>query len=86
MIVKTAIQQQWTITSMTNDAVTVITSADVDGVLWYTVNCRTDVANWVRQQDSAQWVEHINYNMSDLCNTFDMHSELYAYLKLTWGQ
>jgi len=71
---------------MTQPNFKIQTQAQVDGVTWYTVFCRTyETAQWVRLQDRALWYEHINKNWSVIHNTFDMHEKLYTLLALKWS-
>jgi hypothetical protein len=66
----------------------VIDQATVDGATWYTVSCRKDVSVWVREHgiEHKEWYEHIDGKWMVHKNVFDMHEELYAYLKLSWGE
>lgn len=63
----------------------VLAQAEVDGVMWYTVKCSKEVGDWVRTQPEDHWVNHINQGWLFHVNNFDMHRELFAFLKLTWS-
>ena len=65
----------------------VLSSADVDGVCWYTIACNNQIGKWVREQDNAQWYEHgmTRSNFHNPRANFDVHVELFTMLKLTWG-
>ena len=85
-IVKTSVQQQWTIIEPMNRHYEVLDQAEVDGITWYTVKCSKEVGNWVREQPEDQWVNHINKGWLFHVNNFDMHKELFALLKLSWSE
>lgn len=86
MIVKTAVQQQWNITyAMRERNFEVLDQALVDDEQWYTVKCNKEVGNWVRSQPKEQWVNHTNSGWLFYEHNFDIHYELYAYLRLTWS-
>lgn len=61
----------------------VIDKADVDGEMWYTVKCTNEIGDWVRTQPAEQWVSNRSWLLHE--NNFDMHRELFAFLKLTWS-
>ena len=63
----------------------VLSKADVDGELWYTVKCTKEVGDWVRAQPEEQWVNHINRGWLFHVNNFDIHYELYALMRLSWA-
>ena len=88
MIVKTAVQQQWNITQPKLPHFIVYDQAIVDGDTWYTVRCSRDAAMWVREHgvEHKEWYEHIDSKWMVHKNVFDMHEELYTYLKLSWGE
>ena len=88
MIVKTAVQQQWSISHMNDGNFEVLDQATVDGATWYTVSCRKDVSMWVREHgiENKEWFDHIDSKWMLHKNVFDMHEELYTYLKLSWGE
>jgi hypothetical protein len=92
MIVKTAIQQQWNIVfPNSGPGYTVFTSVDVDNEKWYTILVSEDIATWIRTQSQNQWYQHFyeqptRDNFHEPFQTkFDVHYELLAILKLTWG-
>jgi len=97
MIVRTAIQQQWNIVfPNSGPGYTVSKTAgtwpvDIDGEKWYTIHVSKDIAAWTRTQSPDQWYEHpyeqpTRYNFHEPSSAkFDVHHELLAILKLTWG-
>jgi len=92
MIVKTAIQQQWNIVfPNSGPGYTVLAMVDIDGEKWYTIHVSKDIATWTRTQPRGQWYEHpyeqpTRYNFHAPSSAkFDVHCELLAILKLTWG-
>jgi hypothetical protein len=92
MIIKTAIQQQWNIIFPgSGSGYTIFKPVDVDNEKWYTIHVSEDIASWIRTQLSAQWYEHLStqpdrYTFhSPHQRKFDVHYELLAILKLTWG-
>ena len=78
----------YAMTELEKPVAEVIDQATVDGATWYTVSCRKDVSVWVREHgiENKEWYEHIDGKWMVHKNVFDMHEELYAYLKLSWGQ
>lgn len=93
MIVKTAVQQQWNIIfPNSGPGYTVLGKpVDVDNEKWYTIHVDGDVAIWIRSQPTGQWYEHLKditrYNFHEPHQRkFDVHHEILALLKLTWGQ
>lgn len=92
MIVKTAIQQQWNIVfPNSGPGYTVLAMVDIDNKKWYTIHVSKDIATWTRTQSQDQWYEHpyeqpTRYNFHEPSSAkFDVHCELLAILKLTWG-
>lgn len=92
MIVKTAIQQQWNIVfPNSGPEYTVLAMVDIDNKKWYTIHVSKDIATWTRTQPRGQWYEHpyeqpTRYNFHEPASAkFDVHCELLAILKLTWG-
>jgi hypothetical protein len=65
----------------------VLTTADVDGVPWYTVSCRKEVSIWIREngEEDRDWYNHINEKWMIHHNIFDMSQEMLAMTKLRWG-
>jgi hypothetical protein len=61
----------------------ILTQAEVDGDLWYTIACpRQMVAQWVREQNPDLWVDHRTANPPQ---TFDIQARLLTLMALTWG-
>jgi hypothetical protein len=92
VIVKTAIQQQWNIVfPNSGPEYTVLAMVDIDNKKWYTIHVSKDIATWTRTQPRGQWYEHpyeqpTRYNFHEPSSAkFDVHHELLAILKLTWG-
>ena len=63
----------------------IITSAQVDGKPWHTVQCSSEVAEWIRK-NHTDWMEHIDSNWTMYKNIFDMPEELYMMLVLKFGR
>ena len=65
----------------------VLTTADVDGVPWYTVSCRKEVSVWIRENgvEDREWYSHIDSRWTLHRNIFDMSQEMLAMTKLRWG-
>lgn len=63
----------------------VMTSAPVDGELWYTIRCTDEVAKWVRTQNKDLWYSHIDSQWYVYNNMFDMSEKLYTLLNIRWG-
>jgi len=89
MIIKTAVQQQWHQQWNTDEipvkSAEILAKALVDDEIWYTVKCTKEVGDWVRAQPNHHWYNHIDRQWIHYHSIFDMHHELYAYLKLSWG-
>ena len=85
-VVKTALQQQWhVVTKLPNFEV--LSTANVDGVPWYTVSCRKEVSIWVRENgiENQEWYDHIDSKWMVHRNVFDMSQEMFTMTKLRWG-
>ena len=65
----------------------VLSTADVDGVPWYTVSCRKEVSIWIRENgdEDRDWYSHIDSQWTLHRNVFDMSQEMFAMTKLRWG-
>ena len=63
---------------------TVITSAEVDDALWFTVIAIAGKESelWIRMQDKNLWAEVTG---SSFITIFDVHSELLMIMKLKWA-
>ena len=84
MIVKTSVQQQWNIVYKKNTPFKVEDKEMVDDELWYKVFAQSEVAKWIRTQDSKQWYEHSGVWVGWDGAHFDIHNELYALMRLSW--
>ena len=63
-----------------------LTQAPVDGTMWYTVKCNSEVARWLRDnQDVNHCYEHIEPSWHVERNTFDISEALYIQLGLKWS-
>ena len=60
-------------------------SGEVDGELWYTVECSKEVAAWVRTQSKSIWYEHIGPYGVGFKSNFDIHNKLYTMMNIKWG-
>lgn len=63
----------------------IVTSAQVDGKTWHTVQCSSEVSEWIRK-NHIDWQEHIDSNWTIYKNIFDMPEELYMLLVLKFGK
>ncbi len=63
----------------------ILASAKVDGVKWYTVRCKSEVAKWVRTMHSSQWQEHIDSRGYINKTVFDMDSKLFTMLGMKFS-
>ena len=61
-----------------------ITSAPVDGVMWYTVECSRDIAAELRRVAAENFPGQIYEHSSVMVDTFDLGNELYIFAKLKW--
>ena len=63
-----------------------ITTATVDGELWHTVQCKSEVSDWVRSQPGKKklWFENIDEKWMTNRNTFDVHPTVYTMMCLKW--
>jgi hypothetical protein len=53
-------------------------SAELDGEQWTSVRCDSDIAKWVRGQNTKYWYEH----KGGVRAVFDLHEKLYTMLRL----
>ena len=68
-------------------AIRILDQAEVDGEIWYTIQCKpSTVSGWVQDQDPTWWVwnKDINQRWSAHFNVFDIHEKLYTMLMLKW--
>jgi hypothetical protein len=63
----------------------IITSAQVDGKPWHTVQCSSEVSKWIRTQPDS-WQEHIDARWNVYQNMFDISEELYMMIVLRFGK
>jgi hypothetical protein len=86
-VVKTAVQQQWTHVVYPEPPFEVLTTAEVDGVPWYTIACRKEVSMWIRENgvEGSEWYSHIDGRWMIYRNTFDVSQEMFTMTKLRWG-
>jgi len=85
---KSIMSQMWReINEMTDKLYSELTSAEVDGCMWYTIKCTEPVAAWIRQQpgEHTQWDNLIDNKWYVHFDQFDVHEEFYLMLKLRWG-
>lgn len=60
--------------------------SEVDGELWYTVKCSTEVAKWIRTLPKKDnWYEHIDTNWYAYNSMFDLHERVYLQLGLKFA-
>ena len=66
----------------------VLTTADVDGVPWYTVSCRKEVSIWIRENgvEDRDWYSHIDGRWTIHSNMFDISEEFYMMVVLRFGK
>ena len=64
----------------------VLTTADVDGVPWYTISCRKEVSIWIRENgvEDHEWFEHIDGQWNIYSNMFDVSQDMLSLIKLSW--
>lgn len=54
----------------------------VDGKLWYTVKCNSEVGKWIRTLSKDLWYEHVDTNWYIRDTMFDLHEQVYVQLGL----
>lgn len=57
----------------------------VDGVPWYVVKCKKEVAAWIRTQDTNLWYEHIDSQWFVYKDRFDVHEKLVTMISIKFG-
>ena len=62
-------------------------TAVVDGEVWHTVQCTTEVSIWLRSQpgEDRLWFQNIDERWMTNHNTFDVHPTVYTMLCLRWS-
>lgn len=63
---------------LTMPDIKILSSAEVDGKLWYTVQLSIPAREWLRKQPEKDWYEHIDHSM------FDVSEQMYSALMLKW--
>ena len=59
----------------------------VDGAVWYTVKCNSEVGRWLRdRQDNNSCYEHIDQSWHVERNTFDVCESVYIQLGLKFAK
>ena len=71
---------------MITGSFTKLDQAEVDDVMWHTVDCAPIIGEWIREQDQTLWVEHIDTNWYIYRNRFDLNDSLFALLTLRWSK
>jgi hypothetical protein len=88
MIVRTAIQQQWTLTFKDDPIWMQLDKVDIDNRTWYNVHVNDSIASWIESQDQEQWIftgpHRTTFHIPG--KDFTVNQELLALLKLTWGK
>ena len=59
-----------------------IGQAVVDNSVWFSVQCNTEAAKWIRNQNKDFWYEHSN---AKVFSVFDIHEKLYTLLQLRFS-
>lgn len=72
-----------TVNDLTMPDIKLITSSEVDGKMWYTVQLSMPAREWLVERDSTQWYEHVG-ERTWRQNWFDVHENLYTMLMLKW--
>lgn len=70
------------VNDLTLPNIQLMTSAQVDGKTWYTVQLSMPAKEWLVEQDSDQWYEHAPHQ--NWKSFFDVHESLYTMLMLKW--
>lgn len=71
------------VNDLTLPDINLVTSSEVDGKMWYTVQLSMPAREWLVTQDSNQWYEHVG-ERTWRRNWFDVHESLYTMLMLKW--
>lgn len=61
-----------------------IDSAVVDGKPWYTVQLSIPAREWLREQPTHDWYEHVDQRSYINTSMFDVSEQLYTALNLKW--
>lgn len=62
-----------------------LTQAPVDGVMWYTIKCNSEVANWLRDHQGDHCYEHVDQSWHVERQTFDVSETMYIQIGLKWS-
>jgi hypothetical protein len=63
-----------------------LTQSPVDGQMWYTIRCNSEVARWLRDnQDVNHCYEHIDPSWQVERNTFDVSESMYIQIGLKFS-
>ena len=62
----------------------ILSRAEVDDSVWYTVKCLPEVSAWMRQQPKELQYSHIDSRWVVYRDIFDIHEKLYTILALKW--
>ena len=59
----------------------------VDNELWYTVQCKPEVSEWLRAQPGKNtvWFQNIDDHWMTNQNVFDVHNKIYTLMTLRWA-
>lgn len=69
---------------LTMPDIKVLSSAEVDGKLWYTVQLSIPAREWLREQPEKDWHEHIDQRYYVNHSMFDVSEQMYSALMLKW--
>lgn len=63
-----------------------VDSVLVDGVRWYTIKCKEEIASWIRSLpgEHTQWYEHLDQQWYIHKNKFDITEKIYMQIGLKW--
>lgn len=64
-----------------------LTSAQVDGEEWFTIQCKPEVSAWIRSQpgEDQLWFQNIDERWMINHNVFDVHNKIYTMISLRWA-
>lgn len=60
-----------------------LATAEVDGMMWHTVECNTEPSRWLRTQKPEQWYEHSDARWP--FTTFDISDRLYTFMRIKFS-
>lgn len=70
---------------LTMPDVKVLSSAKVDGKIWYTLQLSMPASKWLREQPLDDWHEHIDQRYYISQSRFDVSEQMYSALMLKWN-